>query len=100
MMNSYLTGHDLLLYVLRASAWLTTGGVIGACHFLTLRWNVHMFAVGRSLPLALASQLVRFALTACLLAIIASHFGALPLLAAAAGILAARMAVVQLGVQR
>ena len=55
MMNSYLTGHDLLLYVLRASAWLTTGGVIGACHFLTLRWNVHMFAVGRSLPLALAS---------------------------------------------
>jgi hypothetical protein len=88
MMNSYLTGHDLLLYVLRASAWLTTGGVIGAFHFLTLRWNVHMFA------------LVRFALIACLLAIIASHLGALPPLAAAAGILAARMAVVQLGVQR
>ena len=41
-----------------------------------------MFAVGRSLPLALATQLVRFALIAGVLAIIASHFGALPLLAA------------------
>ena len=50
-----------------------------------------MFAVGRSLPLALTSQLVRFALIACVLAIVASHFGALPLLAAAAGILAARI---------
>jgi hypothetical protein len=59
-----------------------------------------MFAIGRSLPLALASQLVRFALIAGLLAVIASHFGALPLLAAAGGVLAARTAVVQLGVWR
>ncbi len=100
MTNSYFAGHDLLLYVLGASGWLTIGALMGAFHFLTLRWNVHMFAAARSLPLALASQLVRFALIACLLAIVANRFGALPLLAATAGILAARMAIVQLGARR
>jgi len=98
MTNSYVTGHDLLLHVLGASAWLAVGALIGAFHFMTLRWNVHMFAFGESPLLASLSQLVRFALVACLLAVIAGQFGALPLLAAAAGILAARSAVLRLGV--
>jgi F1F0 ATPase subunit 2 len=100
MTNSHFAGHDLLLYILGASGWFTIGALIGAFHFLTLRWNVQMFAAARSLPLALTSQLVRFALIACLLAIVANRFGALPLLAAAAGILAARVVIVQPGVQR
>ncbi len=100
MTNSYFAGDDLLLYVLAASGWFALGAIIGAFHFLTLRWNVHVFAVGGSLQLALASQLVRFAVIASLLAVIVSHFGALPLLAASAGILAARTAVVLLGVRR
>jgi F1F0 ATPase subunit 2 len=99
MTNSYVTGHDLLLHVLGAGVWLAVGAAIGVFHFMTLRWNVQMFAVGGSLLLASLSQLVRFALVACLLVVIASQFGALPLLAAAAGILAARSAVLRLGVR-
>jgi F1F0 ATPase subunit 2 len=99
MTNSYVTGHDLLLHVLDAGAWLAAGALIGVFHFMTLRWNVQMFAVGGSLVLASLSQLVRFALVACLLVVIARQFGALPLLAAAAGILAARSVVLRLGVR-
>ena len=100
MTSWYFSGHDQLLHGLGAGAWLAAGALIGAFHFLTLRWNVQMFAAGRSLPLALTGQLVRFAFTAGLLAVIASGFGALPLLAATVGILAARTAVVQLGARR
>ncbi len=96
----YFTGHDPLLYGLGAGAWIAAGALIGASHFLTLRWNVQMIAASRSLLLALAGQLVRFALTAGLLAVIAGRFGALPLLAATLGILAARTAVVQVGARR
>jgi F1F0 ATPase subunit 2 len=99
MTNSYVAGHDLLLHVLDAGAWLAVGALIGVFHFMTLRWNVQMFALGGSLLLASLSQLVRFALVACLLAIIASQFGALQLLAATAGILAARSPVLRLGVR-
>ena len=83
MTNFSLTGHDLIPYAISAGAWLTVGALIGASHFLTLRWNVRMLAIGRSLPLALAAQFVRFALLAGVLTIIASHFGAFPLVAAA-----------------
>jgi F1F0 ATPase subunit 2 len=99
MMNSYFATHDLVLYVLGASVWLTIGVFMGAFHFLTLRWNVKMLTVGQSLTLALATQFIRFALIAGMLAAIAGHFGALPLLTATAGILAARTAAVQLGAQ-
>jgi len=100
MTNSHFAGHDLFLYLLGASGWFAIGALIGAFHFLTLRWNVYMFAGSRSLILALASQLIRFALIGGLLGLIASYFGAFPLLAATAGILAARPAVIQLGIQR
>lgn len=99
MTKLYLAEHQLILLVLSVSAWLAAGALIGAFHFLTLRWNVRMFAVGQSLSLALVTQLVRFALIAGVLAIIASRFGALPLLVATAGILAIRTAVVRFGVQ-
>ncbi len=81
----------------QAAAWLSCGAVIGACHFLTLRWNVRLFALGRAPLVALALQLGRFALLAVTLAVIASRFGAFPLLLAATGILAARTAAVRSG---
>ena len=100
MTKLYLPEHQLILLVLSVGAWLTVGALIGSLYFLTLRWNVRRFTVGQSLPLAaLVTPLVRFALIAGVLAIIASHFGALPLLVATAGILAARTAVVRFGVQ-
>ena len=99
MTKLYLPEHQLILLVLSMGAWLTVGALIGSLYFLTLRWNVRMFTIGQSLPLlALVAQLVRFALIAGVLAIIA-HFGALPLLVATAGILATRTAVVRFGVQ-
>ncbi len=99
MTNPQLAHHDLLALILLAGAWFVLGALIGALHFLTLRWNARLFASGQSLRLALGTQLVRFALVAGALAVIAIHFGALPLLIAAAGILAARTAVVQSGAQ-
>jgi F1F0 ATPase subunit 2 len=99
MTKLYLPEHQLILLVLSMGAWLTVGALIGSLYFLTLRWNVRMFTIGQSLPLALVTQLVRFALIADVLAIITSHFGALPLLVATAGILATRTAVVRFGVQ-
>jgi len=99
MTKLFLTEHPLILLVCSVGASLAAGALIGAFHFLTLRWNVRMLATGQSLPLALAVQLVRFAVIAAALAVIASHFGALPLLTAAAGILATRTAIVGLGVR-
>ncbi len=93
MIASYLTAHDLML----AAAWLAAGMAIGGFFFLTLRWNVQMLATGRPLLPVISIQLVRFAAVAAMLAAIAIYFGALPLLSAAAGILAARMALVRWG---
>ena len=94
----HFTERELFLYVLRAGAWLGVGAAIGAFHFLSLRWNVRNFEVGQSPLLALAIQLGRFALIAVVLGVIAGQFGALPLLVATAGILAARPAIMRLGV--
>jgi F1F0 ATPase subunit 2 len=96
MMTLYLSERELILL---AGAGLAAGALIGAFHFLALRWNVRMFAAGQSLPLALALQLVRFAAIGAVLAGIAAHFGALPLLAATGGILAARRTVARFGAQ-
>ena len=89
----YLSAHDLAF----AAGWLSAGMVFGACHFLTLRWNVGMLAAGRSLLPVMAVQLGRFAAIGIALAVIVIHFGALALLAATAGILAARTVVTRFG---
>jgi F1F0 ATPase subunit 2 len=94
-----LNEFDLILCVLRAGAWVAVGALIGALHCLTLRWNVRLLAVGRSLLLALGTQLVRFAIVGGALAVIASQFGALSLIVATAGILVARTSVFRFGEQ-
>jgi F1F0 ATPase subunit 2 len=94
-----LPGYDLVLSVLRSGAWLCVGTLIGALHFLTLRWNVRILAVDQSLALAAVMQLVRLAIMAGGLAIIAIEFGALPLVVASAGVLVARTAVLRSGGQ-
>ncbi len=96
MTASHLIEHALS--VAQAGAWLGSGVLIGAFYFLTLEWNVRMFALGRAALLAMALQLGRFALLAGVLAMIAGHFGALPLLLVAVGITAARVAAVRLEV--
>lgn len=88
---------DASLLVLGAGGWLAAGAAIGAFHFLTLRRNIRMLPSGRPLLPALALQLVRFAVMAAALFLIVRHFGTLPLLAATAGILASRTAIVRCG---
>ena len=99
MTKLHFTEYDLILLVVSVGSWLAAGALIGAFHFLTLRWNVGMFAAGQSLLQALAIQLIRFAVIAGVLAIVAHYYGALPLLAATLGILAIRTVVVRFGVQ-
>ena len=99
MTNFHLTEHSFILPALNAGAWLVVGTLLGALYFLTLRWNVQTFMVGKSLPAALFIQLVRFSVLAGGLVIISKQFGALPLLVATAGIVAARTAIVRFGVQ-
>jgi F1F0 ATPase subunit 2 len=99
MTKLYLAEPELILLVCSVGASLAAGALIGAFYFLTLRWNVRMFATGQSLPLALAIQLVRFAVIAGALAVIAVHFGAMPLLVVTAGVLATRTAIVRIGVR-
>ncbi len=90
--------HIELTSSLLGAAWLAAGALIGAAHFLTLRWNVRMLATGRSVLLPLGVQLARFALMAAVLLLITRSFGAWPLLMATVGILVARTAILRLGV--
>ena len=86
--------HDLLIYMFTGGGWLAVGALTGAFYFLTLRWTARMFATGRTLPLALAIQLLRFAVMTAVLAGVAIRFGALPLLITAAGVLLMRTVIV------
>ena len=56
-----------------------------------------MLAAGLVLPVTVAVQLVRLAITAGMLTIITRQYGALPLLAATLGLLASRTVLVRLG---
>jgi F1F0 ATPase subunit 2 len=99
MIHFDLTGHNLIGYLVGAGVWLTSGALIGTFHFLTLRWNVRMFAATQPLLLPFGIQLVRFVLIAAVLAAITRSFGAVPLLIVTAGILAMRTVIVRLGVR-
>jgi len=94
----FLSDQPALLAA-QAAAWLCCGALIGAFHFLTLRWSVGLLAAGRVPLLAMTLQLTRFALLAGALGMIARGVGAVPLLVATAGILAARTAAIRLGAQ-
>jgi F1F0 ATPase subunit 2 len=99
MTKILLAQQDLIAFAVIVVAWLAAGAAVGALYFLTLRWNVRMFAAGRSPVLAVALQLARFAAIAGVLAVVAVHFGGLPLLVASAGILAARTVFLRWGVR-
>jgi F1F0 ATPase subunit 2 len=93
----YAPQHDMFTLVLTTSVWLAIGGLIGTCHYVTLRWIARMLVTGPVLPAIMAVQLVRLAIIAGTLTIITRQYGALPLLAATLGLLASRLAVVRLG---
>lgn len=69
------------------------GVAAGFVHFTALRWNVSLFERGAT-PKAILLLLTRFAILAAALVGLAK-LGALPLLAGAAGLLAARQVVLR-----
>jgi F1F0 ATPase subunit 2 len=86
------------LFAVQTAAWLCCGALIGAAYFGMLGWNVRLLTFGRAPLVAAIVQVVRFALLVGLLAAIADCCGALPLISAVAGIIAARtMITTQLG---
>jgi len=91
MTGFHFSAHDLAF----AAAWLAAGAGLGTVHFLSLRWNLRMLAAGRALLAVAAVQLTRFVTVGILLAAITIYFGALPLLAATLGLLAARTVIVR-----
>ena len=99
MISFAATRNELIDIIFGASIWLTAGVLIGAFHFLTLQKNVRILVAGQSLLLPLGVQLIRFALTAGVLAAIARSFRESPLLFTAAGILVTRMVVIRRGVR-
>lgn len=94
MTNSWLADHASMATVFQVFGWLLAGALLGSFHFLTLRRNVYLLVSGRTM-LSFGLQLMRFAVVAAALAIIARSFGALPLLAAAVGLLVARTVVLR-----
>lgn len=78
---------------LQALFGAAVGGLSGLCYFVALRWNARLFEAGAT-PRALALLLVRFALLAVVLVLLAK-WGALALLAGLGGLLLARRAVLR-----
>lgn len=73
----------------KALLYLTLGGVLGAAYFSALDWNVRLYAEAGAGWKALQLHLGRLLGAVAVFAILA-RMGALPLLAAFAGFLAAR----------
>lgn len=84
-------------FTLEAGVWLSCGALIGALHFLSLKWSVRLFVAGGASLLPMILQLGRLAFVACMLAVIAGRFGAGPLLTATLGILVARTSALCMG---
>ncbi|WP_158258684.1 N-ATPase subunit AtpR [Rhodopila globiformis] len=76
-------------------AWLAAGLAAGTLHFALLRWNAALYGRAGGIGGAVALQLLRLAVLGGVLAVIATY-GALPLLLAALGVVAARPVVVRL----
>jgi F1F0 ATPase subunit 2 len=93
---SFASFHDLPAWamLLRLSAHLAAGFILGALYFRTLWWNTQRFIQGGRATTTIALMIGRFVLLGGVLAL-ASLEGALPLLVMALGILIARSMVVR-----
>lgn len=76
--------------------WFVAGVLVGGLYWLTLRWSVALLAAGRSIALAIAVQVVRFAVLGAALAVVAIGYGWPALLLSASGLVLARAAVLRI----
>ncbi len=72
--------------------FFAVGAILGATHFRALAWNVRLLTGGASMPLAMSASLLRLAMTAGGLVVVA-FYGAGALLASMLGFLALRALV-------
>lgn len=94
-MNNFLSlPSSIPLLILEVVAGFAVGAGIGATHYYLLWRNVEMLMSSQSLKRAMALQIIRLFLTGAAFYLIA-RFGALPLVAAALGLVGARMLVVR-----
>ncbi len=84
--------HSALALIVAGGA---VGLLIGAVHFVSLRWNAALFIAGRPVG-ALLLQLLRIALSAAVFVVLAKA-AMLALLAGAAGFMWARSIALHLG---
>jgi len=96
---SHAVMPEHLSFIAAASGWFLAGGLLGLLHFGSLRWNVHCILRGQPF-FSLGLQLLRFTVTGAALVLVAELFGAMPLLAGALGLMAARTGVLLLEPQR
>ncbi len=80
--------------MLTVFAAFVAGLLAGAVHYGSLWWNVQLLAAGGSPVKAAAVQFARLAVIAGVL-LLAVQFGALPLLAAAGGVVVTRFVAVR-----
>jgi F1F0 ATPase subunit 2 len=86
--------REYLVLICGAAGWFAVGGMLGAVHFLSLRWNVRCTLEGQPL-FSLGLQLLRFTVTGAALVLVTRLFGAMPLLASVLGLMAARTGVLK-----
>jgi len=87
-------GPDTLRLTLAAIAAFALGLGLGALHFLSLKLGVRLFVAGRVLAPALLMPL-RFLVLGVALYGVARYGGAIPLVAAAGGLLLARAVILR-----
>ena len=94
-MTSFLSAPSSMpLLIVEIMSGIAIGAGIGATHYYLLWRNVEMLVSSQSLKRAMALQIIRLFLTGAALYLIA-RFGALPLVAAALGLVGARVVVVR-----
>ena len=81
--------------ILGLIGYLVLGLIVGSVYFAVMWWSAELFAAGGRVTLALALVAGRFALIVAVLALVATHHGALPLLVTAFGIVIARIVAVR-----
>ncbi len=94
MTSFSLPSHSMIALMVGISALLLAGALIGAFHFLSLKWTVAMLTKRQALP-AFGLQLFRFMVTGAALLAVACSFGAMPLMLAGAGVLMTRAAILR-----
>ncbi len=90
-----MTPHSLTETCALAAALAVAGVILGRCYFGVLRWSVARYTTGRTDTLQSAALALGRMLCAAGLLAIAARLGALPLLAAFLGFLAARTSAVR-----